>query len=108
MKTTGLCSKCTSDTVYCIPNSLTSEADPRIHRGWTRWDIAATRYVCGQCGYLEEWIASQPDLSALTASLAQQPSPMPEPRFMPNFEGVDPSHCPACGINFGRPRDEAT
>ena len=118
MKTTHTCPKCASNAVYRIPNGLTSDADPRIHQGWTRRDIAITRYVCGQCGYLEEWVTSQQDLQALMDSFGQQSSSVPEPRFVPDFEEVDPNRCPACGaditpadricpscgINFGRPQ----
>ena len=120
MKTSAACPKCGSTEIYRIPNPMRREADPRIQTGWTYWSsIPVTRYLCGQCGFIEEWIASQTDLAALVRSL---PSPaLPEELYIPHFEEVDPTKCPACGaeitpdevvcptcgINFGLARTNA-
>ena len=122
MKNSGVCPKCESQEIYTVPNSLWNAADPRIHLNWMSSGIAITRYFCGQCGYLEEWITSPESLRELTGSLPRQSvldRQVPHRPPTPNFEEVDPDRCPACGaditpedgvcpscgINFGLPRE---
>jgi len=118
MKTASICTKCQSSEIYVIPFSPVTEANPRIQTGWTFLNSTpVTRYLCGQCGYLEEWVTSQYDLKMLVASLSGRS--VPEVPGNPGFQEVNPSKCPACGgdispadgvcpscgINFGLPRE---
>lgn len=96
MKTSGICPKCESLEIYRIPHNYWNEADPRVQTGWTYLSsIPVTRYVCGRCGFSEEWIANEQDLRALISRLTG--TEMPSERVMTGFEEVDPNRCPACG-----------
>ncbi|MGI4791398.1 MAG: hypothetical protein ACRYFS_21430 [Janthinobacterium lividum] len=121
MKTSQLCPKCQSQEIYRIPGNLWSKADPRVQTGWLRSEaVHVTRYLCGQCGYIEEWISDQNSLQALAATLAGQWQAEPDDLVRPSFDNADPSKCPACGgditpedgvcpscgINFGLARQE--
>ena len=117
MKTSKLCPKCQSAEIYTIPPGPVTDANPRVQTGWTFLSSTpVTRYLCGHCGYMEEWISSQYDLLNLVASLSGRM--VPEVQESPEFQEVNPDKCPACGgdiaptdgvcpscgINFGLPR----
>ncbi len=61
MKNSGVCPKCGSHTVACVPddahrylaNSICMTKVVTVER------IPVTRYVCCDCGYVENWVESQ-------------------------------------------------
>jgi ribosomal protein S27AE len=58
------CAKCSSPDLLSIP-SVPGE-DPRIvigERGMRM--VAVKKYVCGHCGYIEEWVDDPRDLAEL-------------------------------------------
>lgn len=54
MKTSGRCPKCGSDDLICVPGPELSGKDPKTS-GFVNMAFVA-RYVCGGCGYTEEWV----------------------------------------------------
>ena len=116
MKNSATCPKCQSQEIYRVPHNPMNGADPRIQTGLTDLSgFPVTRYLCGQCGFLEEWIAAPGDLRKLVGQL---PGPVVlRGRTGPDVQVLDASKCPACGadlapedmvcpacgINFGRP-----
>ena len=64
MKTSGRCPKCSSDDLICVPGPSPGLAG-RDHRSEGLVNMAfVARYVCGGCGYSEEWVDLK-DLQAL-------------------------------------------
>lgn len=63
MKNTGKCAKCNSEAVVRVDNSMGQQTAPiRI----SAFNVAATaRYICCDCGYIEEWITDVKDLKKL-------------------------------------------
>jgi ribosomal protein S27AE len=67
MKTSGKCSKCASTDVLRIPG----QAGPfgsgnNIPAGATIFSsVKLTRFLCGRCGYSEDWVESAADLQKL-------------------------------------------
>ncbi len=51
MKWTKKCPKCAANDVIHIP---AGPSQGRIPMGWT--NIFLSRYICGQCGFSEEWL----------------------------------------------------
>jgi ribosomal protein S27AE len=67
MKTTGKCPKCTSGDILRIAGKVGAYgAGNNISIGRTIFSsVKVTRYLCGQCGYSEEWIDAAADLQKL-------------------------------------------
>jgi ribosomal protein S27AE len=67
MKTSGKCPKCASSDVMRIPGtSAAFGAGNNIPLGPTIFSsIKVTRYLCGSCGYSEEWVDASSDLAKL-------------------------------------------
>jgi len=63
MKNTGRCTKCGSEAVAVLDNSMGQQFTPiRI----SALSVASTaRYICCDCGYIEEWIINEKDLKKL-------------------------------------------
>ena len=63
MKNAGRCTKCGSEAVVVVDNSMGQQFTPiRI----SAFSVASTaRYICCDCGYIEEWIIDQKDLKKL-------------------------------------------
>jgi hypothetical protein len=69
MKTTGKCAKCGSAGILKIPGQIGAfGSGNNIPVGRTIFSsVKVTRYVCGDCGYSEEWVESASDLQKLRA-----------------------------------------
>ena len=65
MKNTNQCPKCNSDDIIRVEGqSKGYGAGSNIPTGATIFQaILVTRYVCGNCGYIESWIDSQDDVA---------------------------------------------
>jgi len=53
MKTTGRCPKCKGDAIKRIPGENQSKIG--VPTGMVSW-APVTRYVCTQCGFLEQYV----------------------------------------------------
>jgi hypothetical protein len=64
MKTTGKCTKCASPEILKIPGQAGAYGlGNNIPVGATIFSsVKVTRYLCGSCGYCEEWVESASDL----------------------------------------------
>jgi predicted nucleic-acid-binding Zn-ribbon protein len=73
MKTTGKCPKCASPDILRIPGQVGAfGSGNNIPAGRTIFaSVKVTRYLCGQCGYCEEWVDSPSDLEKLRAKYAE-------------------------------------
>jgi predicted nucleic-acid-binding Zn-ribbon protein len=67
MKTTGKCAKCASTEILKIPGKVGAYGSGNnIPAGRTIFSsVKVTRYLCGHCGYCEEWVESASDLQKL-------------------------------------------
>ena len=67
MKTTGKCPKCASSNILKVPGQAGGfGAGNNIPVGRTIFSsVKVTRYLCGQCGYSEEWVEQASDLQKL-------------------------------------------
>jgi hypothetical protein len=67
MKMTGKCTKCHSSGILRIPGQTGAfGSGNNIPVGKTIFSsVRVTRYVCGHCGYSEEWVESTSDLEKL-------------------------------------------
>lgn len=66
MKQSNICPKCQSTDIIHVPGkSGAYGVGNNIQLGWTNFSaVLVHRYVCGRCGYSEEWIDKE-DLPAL-------------------------------------------
>ncbi len=64
VKNTNICPKCQSKVIVRIPGSVQGDGN-FIQAGWLS-SIEVVRYMCGQCGYTEEWIDRPEDIKNLT------------------------------------------
>jgi ribosomal protein S27AE len=67
MKTTSTCAKCGSSDILRIPGQTGPfGAGNNIPVGRTIFaSIHVARFICGQCGYSEEWVEVASDLAKL-------------------------------------------
>ncbi len=67
MKKQHLCPKCNAQDIICIPGHAGAYGSGNnIPMGYTIFTaVKVTRYICGFCGYSEEWIESLEDLKKL-------------------------------------------
>jgi ribosomal protein S27AE len=67
MKTTGKCTKCGSSDLLRIPGQTGAfGSGNNIPVGKTIFSsVKVIRYLCGHCGYSEEWVESASDLQKL-------------------------------------------
>jgi ribosomal protein S27AE len=65
----SVCPKCSSNEIIRIPgdNGFPNSRGNLIFLGWTIFStVLVTRFVCGNCGYSEEWVdESKDDLEKL-------------------------------------------
>jgi ribosomal protein S27AE len=67
MNTTGKCVKCGGESIVRIPGRVGPYgAGDNIRAGFTIFSsVKVTRFLCGTCGYLEEWVESADDIAKL-------------------------------------------
>ena len=67
MKQNHVCPKCNSQDIIRIPGMVGPYGSGNnISTGWTVFNrVTVTRYLCGQCGYSEEWIDDTEDIRKL-------------------------------------------
>jgi ribosomal protein S27AE len=64
VKQKNKCAKCSSPELLFIP-SMPGE-EPRIAVGERGMQmVAVSKFVCGNCGYIEEWVRDAQDLEKL-------------------------------------------
>jgi ribosomal protein S27AE len=64
MKQDNKCTKCGSTELLAIPGVPGEE--PHIAVGHpVMHSVKVTRYVCGRCGYIEQWVESDGELAKL-------------------------------------------
>ena len=64
MKNTKKCPKCSGEDILVIRGLVRDSGDNFIPAGFLN-NIPVHRYVCGNCGYTEEWIDHKDDLESL-------------------------------------------
>ncbi len=70
MKNSKKCPKCQSSDILRIPGELTGVGNV-IRTGWTAWStVTVTRYLCGSCGFIEEWIDTAADIARVKKKYA--------------------------------------
>ena len=62
MKNRGTCRKCRSHDIIRIDGKL--EGGTAIFLGLVE-SVTLTRYICGNCGFTEEWVESEEDIDKL-------------------------------------------
>lgn len=60
MKNNNKCSKSGSRDTIRIPGEIVGNFIPI---GWWAGDAKVARYLCGQCGFSEEWVESPDDIA---------------------------------------------
>lgn len=73
MKNTGKCPKCGQTNIITIP------AESRLYNavsGMTAFTLVyCQRFVCGECGFVEQWMANEDDIKVLKKRYPQQGAP---------------------------------
>ena len=62
MKTSGRCPKCKGDAIKRIPGENQSKIG--VPTGMLSW-VPVTRYICTQCGFVEEYVEGDDALSKI-------------------------------------------
>ncbi len=67
MKNSDKCPKCNSNDIIKIVGRKNQERhNNTIQSGWTIFSVVTvTRYLCGNCGYSEEWVENREDIAKL-------------------------------------------
>lgn len=64
MRISHQCNKCGSQDIIRIPGWQGVEGSGNyIPIGWWAGDAKVARYLCGQCGFSEEWVESPDDIA---------------------------------------------
>ena len=58
------CGKCSCAELFCIPSTPGEHSHIVVGERLMR-NVAIHRYVCTDCGYIEEWVRDSDDLQAL-------------------------------------------
>jgi ribosomal protein S27AE len=76
MKNSNRCSKCDSQDIIRIPGweADTFGAGNYIPIGWWAGNAKVARYLCGQCGFSEEWVESPEDIAKVRHKYAKKES----------------------------------
>jgi predicted RNA-binding Zn-ribbon protein involved in translation (DUF1610 family) len=67
MKNNKKCPKCNSNAIARKRGSPVLNSWSRISVNLTSLDVWVTRFVCTECGYIEEWIENANDLKRFKA-----------------------------------------
>ncbi len=62
MKNSGKCPKCGSTAISRKRGSPVLNSWSRISINLTSLDVWVSKYICTDCGFVEEWIDNQKDL----------------------------------------------
>ena len=67
MKKTKTCPKCDSHNIIVVPGSVgLYGVGNNVPTGWSILSsVRVTRYLCGECGFSEEWIDSLADIDKI-------------------------------------------
>lgn len=67
MKNTKRCSKCDSKSIIRIPGNISSfgSGNNIIWGNIKRDGVDVSRYLCSECGFLEEWIDDLADIKKI-------------------------------------------
>jgi hypothetical protein len=68
LRTPNVCGKCGSEELFTIPTTAADHSHIVVGDRLMR-HIASQRFVCTDCGYIEEWIRHENDLGALKEEL---------------------------------------
>lgn len=69
MKKSLKCSKCDSTKIIKKRGTPVLNSWSRIAVSLTSLDIWVSKYICTECGFIEEWIDSSDDLNRLRAKI---------------------------------------
>jgi ribosomal protein S27AE len=72
VKNSRKCPKCQSADIVRIPNDVASGYKNRIMVGVLK-TVTPVRYVCGACGFAEEWLDSPADIERIKAYYQNSP-----------------------------------
>ena len=75
MKQSKICPKCNSHEIVRIPGLGSAYGDGSntpLEIGILPRAVKVTRYLCGDCGYSEEWIDNQEDIESLKAKFGRK------------------------------------
>lgn len=75
MKQSLKCPKCNSDKIFHKLGALVLNNWSRIQVSITSLDIWVTKYICTDCGFIEEWIDNPNDLARLKAKIDYSDKP---------------------------------
>ncbi|MDF7801952.1 hypothetical protein P4C99_20925 [Pontiellaceae bacterium B1224] len=67
MRIKNICPKCSSSDVIRIPGRKDSHGNNILIGMTIRSSIKVTRYLCGGCGFSEEWIDDAKDIEIIKA-----------------------------------------
>ena len=71
MKNTKLCPKCGSCDIIVV--SMRKTVSTIIPIGFTMAGcVGLSRYVCGECGYTEEWIVNRDDIERIRSKFSNK------------------------------------
>ena len=70
MKTSKKCTKCQSGDIVPIPGQPWTGGN-NIKWPWNT--VKVTRYLCGSCGFIEEWVDPADDIARLKKRYGQAP-----------------------------------
>ncbi len=74
MKNTGACTKCGSHDLLRIPGHIGhGGSGNNIQVGWTIFSaVKVTRFLCGSCGFSEEWIETPEDIERVRKKFGER------------------------------------
>jgi ribosomal protein S27AE len=71
MSRVKICPKCSSGDILRIPEKSSGDSAVGLSNWWPS-NVWVTRYVCGACGYTEQWIESADDIRAIREKFARE------------------------------------
>ena len=71
MRRKNQCAKCASSNLLRIPPVPGEEPHIAIGRRGMH-PLTISKFVCGDCGYIEQWVSSDDDLAKLRSEYADQ------------------------------------
>jgi hypothetical protein len=82
MKNSNKCPKCQSREIIKIPgNTRPAGVGNNVNVGfWGFNGIPVTRYLCGSCGYLEQWIDAAEDIDRIKDYYGLFSGILPQPK----------------------------